>query len=149
MAVHGADIGEVSYETDRLRFIGRGNTVANPETMHGASNLPGAFSGEISGALSGSQGSVLDPIVAIRHRITLDPGESATMDIVSGVGETRDVCLGLVEKYQDRRLADRVFDLAWTHGRVVLRQLNATEADAQLYAHLAAPVIYANSSLRA
>jgi len=71
------------------------------------------------------------------------------MDIVSGVGETRDACLGFVEKYQDRRLADRAFDLAWTHGRVVLRQLNATEADAQLYAHLAAPVIYANSSLRA
>jgi cellobiose phosphorylase len=145
MAVHGADIGEVSYETDRLRFIGRGNTVANPQVMRRASDL----SGDLSGALSGSQGSVLDPIVAIRHRITLDPGESATMDIVSGVGETRDACLGLVEKYQDRRLADRVFDLAWTHGRVVLRQLNATEADAQLYAHLAAPVIYANSSLRA
>ena len=141
MAVHGADIGEISYETDRMRFIGRGNTIANPEAMHGASDLPGD--------LSGSQGAVLDPIVAIRYRITLDPGESATMDIVSGVGETRDACLGLVEKYQDRRLADRVFDLAWTHGRVVLRQLNATEADAQLYAHLAAPVIYANSSLRA
>ena len=31
------------------------------------------------------------------------------------MGETRDACLGLVEKYQDRRLADRVFDLAWTH----------------------------------
>ena len=26
MAVHGADIAEVSYETDRMRFIGRGNT---------------------------------------------------------------------------------------------------------------------------
>ena len=32
---------------------------------------------------------------------------------------------------------------------MVLRQLNATEADAQLYEHLAGPVIYANSSLRA
>ena len=31
--------------------------------------------------------------------------------------------LGLVEKYQDRRLADRVFDLAWTHSQVVLRQI--------------------------
>ena len=70
-------------------------------------------------------------------RITLDPEESATINIVSGVGETRDVCLSLVEKYQDRRLADRVFDLAWTHSQVVLRQLNATEADAQLYGRLA------------
>ena len=57
--------------------------------------------------------------------------------------------LSLVEKYQDRRLADRVFDLAWTHSQVLLRQINATEADAQLYCRLASSVIYANSSLRA
>ena len=75
--------------------------------------------------------------------------ESVTVNIVSGVGETREACLGLVEKYQDRRLADRVFDLAWTHNQVVLRQINASEADAQLYCRLASSVIYANASLRA
>jgi len=137
MAVHGAEIGEISYETDRMQFIGRGNTVADPQAMGG------------SAALSGNEGSVLDPIVAIRYRITLDPEESAMVNMVSGIGETRGVCLGLVGKYQDRRLADRVFDLAWTHSQVLLRQLNATEADAQLYGHLASSVIYANSSLRA
>ncbi len=141
MAVHGAEIGEVSYETDRSRFIGRGNTVAAPQAMNGASDP--------SGTLSGSEGSVLDPIVAIRYRITLDPEESATINMVSGIGESRDVCLGLVGKYRDRRLADRVFDLAWTHSQVVLRQINATEADAQLYGRLAGAVLYANSSLRA
>jgi len=137
MAVHGGGIGEISYETDRMRFIGRGHTVADPQAMRGP------------GALSGSEGSVLDPIVAVRYRITLDPEESATINIVSGIGDTRDVCLGLVEKYQDRRLADRVFELAWTHSQVVLRQINTTEADAQLYGHLASSVIYAHSSLRA
>ena len=137
LSVQGADIGEISYETDRLQFIGRGNTVADPQAMLG------------SAPLSGSQGSVLDPIVAIRYRITLDPEESASVNVVSGIGDTRDVCLGLVEKYQDRRLADRVFELAWTHGQVVLRQLNATEADAQLYGRLASSILYANSSLRA
>ena len=142
MAVHGTDVGEASYETDRMQFIGRGNTVADPQAMSGAA-------GFFTGALSGSEGSVLDPIVAIRYRITLDPEESATINIVSGIGETRDVCLGLVEKYQDQRLADRVFELAWTHSQVLLRQINATEADAQLYGHLAGSVIYANSSLRA
>ena len=137
MAVHGADIGEISYETDRMQFIGRENTVADPQAM-------GA-----SAALSGSEGSVLDPIVAIRHRITLDPEKSVTINIVTGIGETRDACLGLVAKYQDRRLADRVFDLAWSHSQVVLRQLNATEGDAQLYGLLASSVMYANRSLRA
>ncbi len=69
--------------------------------------------------------------------------------MVTGMGETRDAALSLVEKYQDRRLADRVFDLAWTHSQVLLRQINATEADAQLYGRLAGSVIYANASLRA
>jgi cyclic beta-1,2-glucan glucanotransferase len=137
MAVHGADVGGISYETDRMQFIGRCNSAAAPAALNG------------SAALSGSQGSVLDPIVAIRCRITLDPDESATIDMVSGVGETRDAALSLVEKYQDRRLADRVFELSWTHAQVVLRQINATEADAQLYGRLASSVIYANASLRA
>jgi cyclic beta-1,2-glucan synthetase len=141
MTAQGANTVEVSYETDRMQFIGRGRTVANPQTMSGRATL--------SGALSGSEGSVLDPIVAIRYRITLEPEESATIDVVSGIGETRDACMGLVEKYQDRRLADRVFDLAWTHSQVLLRQINATEADAQLYGRIAGSILYANSSLRA
>ncbi|PYT20618.1 MAG: cyclic beta 1-2 glucan synthetase, partial [Acidobacteria bacterium] len=137
MAVHGADTGGVSYETDRMQFIGRGNTVASPQAMSGPL------------ALAGSQGSVLDPIVSIRCPITLDPEQSATINIVTGVGASRDACLDLVEKYQDQRLADRVFELAWTHSQVVLRQLNATEADAQLYGRLASSVVHANASLRA
>ncbi len=142
MAVHGGDVGEVSYETDRMQFIGRGNTVVDPQAMSWGA-------GFYSGALSGSEGSVIDPIVAIRYRITLDPEESATINIVSGIGETRDAATSLVEKYQDRRLAGRVFDLAWTHGQVLLRQFNASAADAKLYGRLASSIIYANASLRA
>ena len=139
MAIHGAKVGEISYETDRLQFIGRGNTTANPQAMENSDS---------SGALSGSQGSVLDPIVAIRHRMTLNPEQSVTINIVTGVGETRDAALTLAGKYQDQHLADRVFDLAWTHGQVLLRQINATEADAQLYCRIAGSVVYANPSLR-
>jgi cellobiose phosphorylase len=137
MTAHGGGAGEVSYETDRMRFIGRGYTPRDPQALR------------VPGPLSNSEGSVLDPIVAIRIRLTLAAGESGIVNIVSGVAETRDVCLGLLEKYQDRRLADRVFDLAWTHSQVTLRQLNASESDAQLYERLAGSVLYANSALRA
>ena len=102
-----------------------------------------------STTLAGADGSVLDPVVAIRRRIMLDPEQSVTIDLVTGIAETRDSALALVEKYQDRNLADRVFELTWTHSQVVLRQLNATEADAQLYARLASAVIHANALLRA
>ena len=41
MAVHGADIGETSYETDRMRFIGRGNSLCAPAAMRGGSRTFG------------------------------------------------------------------------------------------------------------
>ena len=137
MTVRGAEGGRISYETDRMRFVGRGHTVAAPRVMNDA------------GPLSGTAGSVLDPIVAIRYQIALEPDQVATIDMVCGIGTTREAALGLAGKYQDRHLADRVFELAWTHSQVVLRQINATESDAQLYGRLAGSVIYANSSLRA
>ena len=113
MAVRGASEGEASYETDRLKFIGRGRTVAAPEAMSRAAKL------------SNSAGSVLDPIVAIRRRLTLAPDETVIVDLVTGMADTRDAAVVLIDKYHDRHLADRVFDMAWTHGQVVLRQLNA------------------------
>lgn len=127
---------EPSYETDRMQFIGRDRTPASPQALDEA------------GALSGRAGSVLDPMVAIRHRLILEPDQTATLDLIYGIGETREQALDLVEKYQDERLANRVFDLAWTHSQVVLRQLNATPADAQLYGRLAGSILYTNASLR-
>jgi len=137
MAVHGAEIKNITYETDRMQFIGRGNTLVSPFAMTDSKSL------------TGSQGSVLDPIVAIQYQIVLEPEGSATIDMVTGIGETRVGALNLVEKYQDKQIANRVFELAWTHSQVVLRQINATESDAQLYGRLASSVIFANSSLRA
>ncbi len=137
MAVHGTTVGEMSYETDRLKFLGRGRSVADPESL------------ARSPAFSNSAGSVLDPIVAIRQWVVIDAEESARIDLVTGVGATRDDVLGLIEKYRDKSLADRVFDLAWSHGQVILRQLNLNEADAQLYGRLESSILYANPAQRA
>ncbi len=138
LAVHDADIDTISYETDRARFIGRGRSTAEPQALD-----------REQARLSDSAGSVLDPIVAIRCRITLEPEQTATIDFVTGYAEQRDDCLQLIGKYRDRHLADRVFDLAWTHSQVLLRQLNASLADAQLYEHMATGILYPNAGLRA
>ncbi|SDC94064.1 GH36-type glycosyl hydrolase domain-containing protein [Williamwhitmania taraxaci] len=137
MAVHGAEIRNITYETDRMQFIGRGNSLASPAAMTN------------SKPLTDSEGSVLDPIVAIQYSIILEPGAMASIDIVTGISESRDGALYLVEKYQDKQIATRVFELAWTHSQVILRQINATESDAQLYSRLASSIIFANSQLRA
>ena len=135
--VRGLQQYEISYETDRRAFVGRGRTTRNPLAMATA------------GPLGGADGSVLDPVVAIRCRLTLGVGETVTVGFVSGVAETRQQADMLIDKYQDSKLADRVFDLAIIHGKIVLRQLNATESDAQLYGILASSILYANRHRRA
>ncbi len=137
MVAHGGQPGVVSCETDRSRFIGRGGTLVHPAAMQ--SHAP----------LSDTMGSVLDPIIALRRTVTLAPNETVIIDLVVGVSETREFALALVEKYQSLRMADRAFDLAWTHSQVTLHQLNATEAEAQLYGRLAGALIYADPARRA
>ncbi len=138
MAVHGAKASAATHETDRARFIGRGRTLRSPQAMRAAAST-----------LSGTTGSVLDAVVATRRVITLEPEQTATIDLVYGMAETRDACVALIHKYVDRRLADRVFELAWTHNQVILRQINASETDTQLYARLAGAIHYSQPTLRA
>jgi cellobiose phosphorylase len=137
LAVPESTRGNVTYETDRMRFIGRGRTTAHPQAL------------DHNATLSGSAGPVLDPVAAIRCRITLDPGETAIVDLISGIGETREACLGLVAKYQDRKNAERILAAAADYTQASLAKLGASEIDVPIYARLASSVIYANASLRA
>jgi len=138
MIVHEAPVGEeVSFETDRSRFLGRCGTVAAPAAL------------SHPGPLSGSEGSVLDPAMAIRRTLRLGPGESVELDAVWGVAPDPARALSLVDKYYDHHLADRVFEMAWTHSQVLLHPLGATEADAKLFMRMAGSLVYANPSLRA
>jgi len=136
MDVHGVLVEAISYETDRMQFIGRGRNLAHPQAME-------------SDKLLGNQGAVLDPIMAIRYRISIKPSQVATIDLIFGISESRESSIALMHKYRDRNLKKRAFELSWTHSQVLLRQINASESDAQIYGKLAASVIYTNPNLRA
>ncbi|HSY10320.1 MAG TPA: glucoamylase family protein, partial [Candidatus Dormibacteraeota bacterium] len=137
LLVHGNEVGTVSFETDRAQFIGRGGNLVSPAALKNSS------------LLSNSEGSVLDPIASIRRTLRLEPKESATVTLVSGIAPTREEILGLVEKYQDQTIADRCFELAWTHGLIMLRHLNTTEIEAQFYSRLAGALLYNQPARRA
>jgi len=65
------------------------------------------------------------------------------------MAETRAAALALIDRYRDPSFAARAFDMAWSHSQLVLRQLQATEAEAQVYVQLAGSVIHANVQHRA
>ena len=87
MAAHGVDSADVSFETDRMAL--------HRPRAHGRG---AARDGHAADACPAAQGSVLDPIMAIRHRITLDPQQTATLDLVYGVAETREAAVALAEQ---------------------------------------------------
>jgi cyclic beta-1,2-glucan synthetase len=138
MAAHGAAAGRRSVVRDRSAALPR------PRADAGRSARDARARTAVGYRRFSARSDRRDP-----RRYVLEPDESITIDMVSGMAETRAACLGLAGKYQDRRLANRVFALASTHAQVVLRQLNASESDAQLYCRLAGSIIYANPSLRA
>ena len=130
-------LGNLSYNTDRADFIGRGRTVEHPQAMD-----PGA-------TLSGRSGAVLDAAVSIRYPIELEPGETVVVRWLCGVMPTRDACLQSIERYQSGAAADQILVDAAKRGQETLHRLGASQAEAQLYAELASSLIYANASMRA
>lgn len=136
LLLKGNAVGSSSFETDRAEFIGRNGDLSAPAAMRHPAPL------------SDSEGSVLDPIAAIRRTLRLEPKESATITLVSGVTPTREELVVLMEKYQDQSIAHRSFELAWTHGLVVLRHLNITETEAQTYGRLAGALVYLQPARR-
>ncbi|AGW15050.1 GH36-type glycosyl hydrolase domain-containing protein [Megalodesulfovibrio gigas] len=140
LACPGVAASEPSYETDRARFIGRGRSTANPAALNFQQGTQ---------QLSNTQGSVLDPIVAIRRVITLLPDESATIQLITGVADKRDAVLGMLEKYCDRHFVERAFEMAWFQSQEILRHLGASETDAQLFGRLATSVVFSSATRRA
>ena len=130
-------VGEVGYETDRARFLGRGRTVHTPRAL------------DANVSLSGTVGAVLDPIVALRVRVRVEPGRSATVAFTTAVAATREAALRLADRYRDFAAAERALSLARTEAEVELRDLDIAPADVALYQELAGALVYPHEALRA
>lgn len=137
VAVDGDAVGGVEWSTDRAAFIGRNGTLRQPRAVG-----PGI-------ALDNSAGSVLDPIVALRRRVRVRPGQHATLVFSTLVGETREQLLDVADRYRDPAIFERVAALAWTQAQVQLHHLGVSADEAQLFQVLAGPLLYPDRSLRA
>jgi cellobiose phosphorylase len=130
-------VGPVSCETDRSRFIGRGRTTRDPVAL------------KREGALSGTTGAVLDPIFALRTRVRLGPGQSASVAFTTLVATSPQRAFELADRYHHPYAARRGLDLAWTSTQVELRELNVTAADAAVFQDLARHLFYSTPEMRA
>jgi len=126
--------GEFSFETDRSRFVGRGRSLRNPKGLREQ--------------LDNTEGYVLDPIFALRSRITLHPRERARAAVVTVAAGSEDELMALLRKYSDLQAASRVLELAWAHTQLQFRYLGVQIDEAQQFQELSSYMIYPNEGLR-
>ncbi|WP_150047963.1 GH36-type glycosyl hydrolase domain-containing protein [Methylomonas rhizoryzae] len=126
----------LQYETDRARFVGRGQSLRTPiAVMDGR-------------PLSNTVGSVLDPIFSLRTRIKVAAGATEHLTFTTLVAASRQLAADLADKYHSVTAWERVSALAWTHAHVQLHHLRTKPEEAQLFQMLANRLIFADSSLR-
>jgi cyclic beta-1,2-glucan synthetase len=134
--VEGEVVGDVEYETDRARFLGRGRGIRAPLAM--VNDTP----------LSGTVGAVLDPIFSLRRRVQIPPRTTSRVAFWTLIAPSRHEVLDLVDKHHDAMAFDRATTLAWTQAQVQLHHLGIDAEEGHLFQRLANRVLYADPTLR-
>ncbi len=127
--------GEVEFETDRARFLGRGNTPENPEAL--------------GRALGGSAGAVLDPVFSLRFRARVAPRGRIDFVLLTMAAASREALLAMIETYRSRESAGRVFEMAWIRAQLEMRYLRIRPGAARSFEELAGRLLYPVAALRA
>jgi cyclic beta-1,2-glucan synthetase len=132
----GATIGKVEIETDRARFLGRGGTIRT------------AIAAIDGRPLSGTVGTVLDPVFALRRCVRVAPGATVQIAFWTMVASSREALLDLVDKHRDTTAFERASTRAWTQAQVQLRHIGINPGEASLFQRLAGHLLYAAPTLR-
>lgn len=132
----GVAIGKLEVETDRSRFIGRGNTLRTAAGGH--SDRP----------LSGTVGVVLDPVFVMRRRARIAPGATVCISFWTMVASSRAAVLDLVDKHRDSTAFERASTRAWTQAQVQLRHIGINPAEAASFQRLAGHLLFVTPALR-
>ncbi|HZC46335.1 MAG TPA: glucoamylase family protein, partial [Candidatus Acidoferrum sp.] len=132
----GESVGEIQFETDRARFLGRGREVRDAVSV--VDGRP----------LSDTVGTVLDPIFSVRRRLRIPAGGTARVAFWTIVAPTRAEALDLVDKHHDSNAFERAVTLAWTQAQVQLHHLRVDADEAHLFQRIANRVLYSDPTLR-
>ena len=136
VVVEGETSGDVQFETDRARFLGRGKTSRAPAAV--CDGWP----------LSNTAGPVLDSVFSLRRRVRIPRGATARLAFWTMAASTREELLDLADKHHDAMAFERATTLAWTQAQMQLHHLGISSDEAHLFQRLANHVLYSDPALR-
>jgi len=129
--------GNIQYETSRSQFIGRGRDITYPEVILKKQKL------------SNSSGFVLDPCLSLRKRISIPPNSSVKISFATGVADSREETLILLDKYHNPHAFIREEEMAWTREQMDLRHLNIEPSESEIFQIICGALIYSHKLARA
>ncbi len=138
-AAHFTDAGDglTGWETDRLRFLGRGRNRTSPRAL------------DPDAELSGTTGNVLDPLFSLRRVVELAPEASAELVFGLAGGENRDAVLAAAERFAEPTSVRAAFAAARAHAEEQHAALNLSAEEAQRCDEWAGALLYGSPALRA
>ena len=137
MAVaEGHEVEPMQYETDRSRFIGRGKDVSCPSAVFDNDRL------------SGTTGTVLDPVFSIRKTVKVLQGRKTSIDFWIISATSREELIDIIDKYRSSAAYERVATLAWTQARVQLRHIDIDAREAADFQKLGSLIFGGDYRLR-
>jgi cyclic beta-1,2-glucan synthetase len=134
--VEGESSGDAQFETDRARFLGRGQTIRSSAAI------------EDGWPLSNTAGAVLDPIFSLRRRVRIPRGATVRVAFWTLAAASREDVLDLADKHNDSMAFERATTLAWTQAQMQLHHLRIGSNEAHLFQRLANHVLYSDATLR-
>jgi len=129
--------GPLQWESDRLRWRGRGRHRDEPMAL------------EMGAGLSNTTGNVLDPVASLRRPATLAPGESATFTFLLGLADDREAALKLAAIAGNEAAVDAAFLAARAAANADLTGRGWTATEDAAARALAAAILEGELSLRA
>jgi cyclic beta-1,2-glucan synthetase len=136
IATNGITVGTVQYETSRVNFIGRGENTIHPNSMKNGS------------LLSNTVGAVLDPIMSLRRKIKIKPGETCIIAFTTAIADSKSEVISLAKKYSELHNVNRAFELAWSQTQVDMKYLGIKSTQANLYQVMASKILFLNSTFK-
>jgi cellobiose phosphorylase len=126
----------VEYENDRKKFIGRNHTLTNPEAVMKSITF------------SNQSGFCNDPIMSLRIKLSVDPGESVCVSFVTGVCESREEAIKLSEELNVCYRIDDIMEKFRLQKDIELKYLEITRSQMNAFQDLISPIFYPSPSYR-
>lgn len=114
----------LEFETSREKFIGRNNTLSNPDMIMTRKKM------------SNKVGASLEPIMSIRKQVKINAKSKKSMYLLVGFGKSREQVMDIVNIYKDELSINKAFEMTTVLNNISTGYANLTAHQKSLYASM-------------